>query len=271
MSARAAYAAIAPGVVPSQPAPQTLKTTIYPLAVARGGVQNVDSTEIELKEANDADLDGEGEEEIDYDISDYDDEEDEEEEEDGSNVVYDVETHSYRYSVSPEAGTEPEAPPSRKRSCDELDDGLDVPDDASSEAPSSRISGSDRREQGGTPPKRARLGDVDLLRIPAEEFPAPARQKKRSSEELEDHDVSLGPVMPASNKRTRVRAPPSPSSASPRSIYSSVDAEDAMYSSIGDEVEDTPYVPPRQHRDGRVRGMRKADMDKLIPLDDMDE
>ncbi|CAA7260354.1 unnamed protein product [Cyclocybe aegerita] len=251
-AARAAYAAAnAPTIVPSQYQYQQQQQPVrsYPPIAIRGNINsdsnatvNIDAAEIELKEVSEIELDGEGEEEVDYDASDleYDDEEEEEDEDD-------LRYARYMYSASPEVeaevdvvdlvsdaegdleqGHEREQAPSprpRKRSCDELEladaqadaieAGQDPDDNSIVESPFFRRD--DRREHG-TPPKRARLGDVDRDPVsPLEEdgdglaggdidgdtglstFPigvnhdpmvspvvSPTRLRKRSSEELED-------------------------------------------------------------------------------------
>ncbi|KDR69868.1 hypothetical protein GALMADRAFT_214931 [Galerina marginata CBS 339.88] len=296
INARAAYAAsIAPTVVHSQPAPQaTLRTTIYPQTAVRG----VDAGEIELKEINEVDLDGEGEEEVEYEDDsglEYDEEEEEDDEYDGSD-------RDYRYSASPELEVEHERDTRpRKRSSDELlDEDVATDDDGVSASHSPSLRRMDRREQEGTPPKRARIGDDRvLLRTieddydgdqdqdqedstahlqPATQLSA-GRHRKRNSEELDDGEHLADQ---ASNKRVRVDRS-TELVASPRSVSSSgygdsevtyspsLLAEELHHEGAGGEEEDRPYLPPRDGSGGRMKGMRKADMDKLIALEDVDE
>ncbi|KAF9479108.1 hypothetical protein BDN70DRAFT_895231 [Pholiota conissans] len=272
MNARAAaYAANAPvPIVPSQPVQAVLRTTIYPNAAVRHS-PGVDTAEIELKEVSEVDLDGDGEEEIDdYEASDleYTSEDDEEED-----APYDA-RGDYRYSPSPERELVPQRP--RKRSSDELEEPLaDEVDDRRSDASS--------RRHVGTPPKRARLGDrpplatnsdeeevadaPESLQPPLEIHASPTRLRKRSSEEL-DEDQAREPHTP--HKRVRVAR------SDGLGRYDG-DAEDNSRSPVSlrgrrthEEVEDTPYIPPKVGERPR-RLVSKSDMDSLIALDDVDE
>lgn len=255
-----------PSVIPPQPVQPTLRTTIYP--------PNVRGEEIELKEVHGVDLDaeGEGEEEVDYDASDleYDeDDEDEEDEEDlddeedgdGRRLPYDIISYSAASppSLPQHPSAELRARP-KKRSSDELldDDDYDGLDDATATtgtgrtdtgtedddstggvSPTTTLRKSGYRSQGGTPPKRARIGEEDgkegrprslsssvgsdgeerpryqyyaQYEEPAQLSPptrhqsqpqSPGRHRKRNSEELDDADEDVH--VPPHHQGKRVR------------------------------------------------------------------
>ena len=280
MNARAAYAALS-SVVPSQPQavnPSSRGVTYPP----SNNIRTIDASEIELKEVHETDLDGDGEEEVDYDSElEYDEDADEEidEDDDPTNPRYEIDEADYRFTPSPE----PE-PRARKRSSDELEDELEeVLIENANDSPSFRRP--DRREQGGTPPKRARIGDDGVTLHSAEEedpsshehleetvisrlqpasTSSPSRMRKRNSEELEDGDVAHAAL---SNKRVKVDRK-DPLVQSPVSIgYSSLDGE-ALPEESTVEPEDKPYFPPGvAHR----RRVSKADIDTLIALEDANE
>jgi len=284
MNARAAYAALS-SVVPSQP--QTVNPSsrgvIYPPS---NTIRSIDASEIELKEVHETDLDGDGEEEVDYDSEveyDEDDEDADEEiddEDDPNHPRYEIDEADYQFtpSPSPELRT-------RKRSSDELEDDLEevLIENANDDTPSFRKP--DRREQGGTPPKRARIGDDGVTLLSAEEedpsshehleetitsrlqptpLASPSRMRKRNSEELEDGDVTHAAL---SNKRVKVDRE-EPLVESPASIgYSSLDGE-TLPEEGKVEPEDKPYFPPGVAHRQRVS---KADIDTLIALEDVNE
>jgi hypothetical protein len=278
MNARAAYAALS-SVVPSQP--QAVNPSSRGVIYPPSNIRSIDASEIELKEVHGTDLDGDGEEEVDYDseleYGDDDEDADEEidEDDDPNNPRYEIDEADYRFTPSPE----PE-PRARKRSSDELEDELEeVLIENASDTPSFRRP--DRREQGGTPPKRARIGDDGVTVHSAEEdhsghehleetvtsrlqptpISSPSRMRKRNSEELEDGDVAHSTL---SNKRVKVDCK-DPLVESPASIgYSSLDGE-ALPEEGNVEPEDTPYFPPGQRR------VSKADIDTLIALEDANE
>jgi len=284
MNARATYAALS-SVVPSQPQPvnPSSRGVIYPPS---NTIRSIDASEIELKEVHETDLDGDGEEEVDYDSEveyDEDDEDADEEiddEDDPNHPRYEIDEADYQFTPSPS----PE-PRTRKRSSDELEDDLEevLIENANDDTPSFRKP--DRREQGGTPPKRARIGDDGVTLLSAEEedpsghehleetitsrlqptpLASPSRMRKRNSEELEDGDVTHAAL---SNKRVKVDRE-EPLVESPASIgYSSLDGE--TFPEEGKvEPEDKPYLLPGVAHRQRVS---KADIDTLIAPEDVNE
>ena len=285
MNARAAYAALT-SVVPSQP--QAVNPSSRGVIYPPSNIRSIDASEIELKEVHEADLDGDGEEEVDYDSEveyDEDDEDADEEiddDDDPNNPRYEIDEADYRFTLSPEPEPEPRA---RKRSSDELEDDLEevLIENANDDTRSFRRS--DRREQGGTPPKRARIGDDGVTLLSAEEedpsghehleetitsrlqptpLSSPSRMRKRNSEELEDGDVTHAAL---SNKRVKVDRE-DPLVESPASIgYSSLDGE-TLPEEGKVESEDKPYLPPGVSLRQRVS---KADIDTLIALEDTNE
>lgn len=282
-----AYAASCPPVVPSQPSPPTLHA-IYPTPAVRPKA-SIDTAEIELKEVSEVDIDGDGEEEIDYEASEleYDEDEDEEDEELSPYTAPAVE---YRYSPSPgplSPGPElsPERP--RKRSSDELEDMAPEGIYAHDAIASPRAG---QLEQCGTSPKRARVTDPvypstdedAVIAAPGLAPPTlvlePVRQRKRSSEELDD---ALGPEPPSPKKRVKmdeaaVAVPDdgeNPVSAASRK--SDIDGAEIVYSPAGTEGDAGSHVklPLLQ----QVRGVRAiplvtwADINSLISLEDADK
>lgn len=273
MNARAAYAALS-AVVPSQP--QAVNPSSRGVIYPSSNIRSIDASEIELKEVHETDLDGDGEEEVDYDSYDEDDEDADEEideDDDPNNPQYEIDEADYRFTPSPE----PE-PRARKRSSDELEDDLEeVLIENAGDAPSFRRP--DRREQGGTPPKRARIGDDGVTLHSAEEedpsghehleetitsrlqptpLSSPSRMRKRNSEELEDGDVAHAAL---SNKRVKVDRE-DPLVESPTSIgYSGLDSPEER------KVESDYFRPGVALR----RRVSKADMDTLIALEDKNE
>ena len=290
MNARAAYAALSV-VVPSQP--QAVNPTSRGIIYPPSNIRTIDASEIELKEVHEADLDGDGEEEVDYDSELEYDEEDEDadeeidEDDDPNNPRYEIDEADYRFTPSPE----PE-PRAKKRSSDELEDELEeVLIENASDTPSFRRP--DRREQGGTPPKRARIGDDGVTLHSAEEedhsghehleetvtsrlqptpLASPSRMRKRNSEELEDGDIAHAAL---SHKRVKVDRK-DPLVESPVSIGSTpLDGETVESYRVASlpeegkvEPKDKPYfLPGVTHR----RRVSKADIDTLIPLEDANE
>jgi len=235
-----------------QPIDQTVRTALYPALVIR----NRQPGEIDLTEVGEIELDGDGEEEVDYDGSDLEEYEDDEDNESRFE-------EEYSYSVSSEADPEPGIRP-RKRSSDVLqeeEEEEDTPDTNTSDSPSLR-----RHETGATPPKRARIGDSDFehdnnATLTIRTIPSPVRPKKRSSEELEEGDVATGTKRPKLDK-------------SPPVFHSPISLEADKYEnslpSTVDEDEDSCNHPlargPILHR-----RISKADIDKLIPLDDLED
>jgi len=181
--------------------------------------------EIDLTEVGEIELDGDGEEEVDYDGS--------------------------------EADPDPVVKP-RKRSSDVLqeeeEDTADTSDSASLR----------RQETVGTPPKRARIGgsDLDNVTVTLRSIPSPVRQRKRSSEELEEGDAK---DVASGNKRAKVDKS-SPVIQSPIGLEAD---RDSLPSTIDED--DSPRNPPLARGLTLHRRISKVDMDKLIPLDDLED
>jgi hypothetical protein len=231
-----------------QPIDQTARTALYPALIIR----NRQPGEIDLTEVGEIELDGDGEEEVDYDGSDLEEYEDDEDNDSR------FEGEEYSYSVSSEA--EPDIRP-RKRSSDVLLEEEEEEDMNTSD------SASLRRETGGTPPKRVRIGDGDLdhdnnATLTIRTVPSPGRQKKRSSEELEEGDMATG------NKRAKLDKS-SPVFESPISLEGDRYEGDSLPSTV-DEDEDS-CNPPLARGLILHRRISKADIDKLIPLDDLED
>lgn len=228
-----------------QPVDPTARTALYPALIIRNRPGEIDLTEV-----GELELDGDGEEEVDYDGSDLEEYEDDEEEDNESRF----EGEEYSYSVSPEADPDPVKP--RKRSSDVLqeeeEDTADTSDSASLR----------RQETVGTPPKRARIGgsDLDNVTVTLRSIPSPVRQRKRSSEELEEGDAK---DVASGNKRAKVDKS-SPVIQSPIGLEAD---RDSLPSTIDED--DSPRNPPLAR--GLHRRISKVDMDKLIPLDDLED
>ena len=255
--ANAAYAALVPPLVSSQQPPdQTVRTALYPALVIR----NRQPGEIDLTEVGEIELDGDGEEEVDYDGSDLEEYEDEEDEDNDSRF----EGEEYSYSVSPEADPELIVRP-QKRSSDVLQEEEEEEDDTADTSDSASLR---RRGNGGTPPKRARIGDSDTdhdssnnATLTIRPIPSPVRQKKRSSEELEEGDVK---DVATGNKRAKLDKS-SPVFESPIGL----DEGDSLPSTVDEDEESRNHSlarGPMLHR-----RISKADIDKLIPLDDLED
>ena len=197
---------------------------------------------------------------MDYDGSDLEEYEDEDEDNDSR-----FEGEEYSYSVSPEAPELRVRP--QKRSSDVLQEEEEEEDTAdTSDSASLR-----RHGTGGTPPKRARIGDNDAdhdnnnVTLTIRPIPSPARQKKRSSEELEECDVK---DIATGNKRAKLDKS-SPVFESPISLEADRSEGDSLSSTV-DEDEDSCN---RSLARGPIlhRRISKADIDKLIPLDDLED
>ena len=196
---------------------------------------------------------------MDYDGSDVEEYEDDDDEDNDSRF----EGEEYSYSVSSEADPEPDVRP-RKRSSDVLqeeeEEEEDTADTNTSDSASLR-----RQQSGGTPPKRARIGDSDLDRdnssnnatLIIRPIPSPVRQKKRGSEELEG-DIATG------NKRAKLDKS-SPVFESPTGLEMDRCEGDSLPSAV-DEDEDSCNPPLLLHR-----RISQADIDKLLPLDDLED
>jgi hypothetical protein len=197
---------------------------------------------------------------VDYDGSDLEEYEDDEDNESR------FEGEEYSYSVSSEADPEPDVRP-RKRSSDVLyeeEEEEDTADTNTSDSASLR-----RQETGGTPPKRARIGVSDPdhddnnndAALTIRPIPSPARQKKRSSEELEEGDVATG------NKRAKLDKS-SPVFESPIGLEADRFEGDSLPSTVDEDDSCNPSLArgPILHR-----RISKADIDKLIPLDDLED
>ena len=232
-----------------------MRTALYPALVIR----NRQPGEIDLTEVEEIELDGDGEEEVDYDGSDLEEYEDEEDEDNESRF----EGEEYSYSVSPEADPELIVRP-RKRSSDVLQEEEEEDTADTSDSASLR-----RQEPGGTPPKRARIGDSDPdhdnnnnATLTIRPISSPVRQKKRSSEELEEGDVGTG------NKRAKLDKS-SPVFESSIGLEADRYERDSLPSTV-DEDEDSSN-PSLARGPILHRRISKADIDKLIPLDDLED
>ncbi|KAF8161555.1 hypothetical protein B0H34DRAFT_796324 [Crassisporium funariophilum] len=272
--AAAAYAALAAPIVPSQQlelADPTSRatTTTFPSSVVRNR-----PGEIDLTEAGGVELDGEGEEEVDYDGSDLEEYEDDEEDDNDSSRFEGDDVYSYSASEpeEPEVELEP-SPRPRKRSSDELEEEEEeeLPvdaDEASASASASDSPSLKRRHQGGTPPKRARIGErfdveEEAATVTLRPAASPSRLRKRSSEELEEGDMrDLG----TGNKRAKVERT-SPPVESPLAISPGAGGFVKRLSPVRGGGEDKTYRPTS----GKSRRICKADMDSLIVLDDRDD
>ena len=201
---------------------------------------------------------------MDYDGSDLEEYEDEEDEDNDSRF----EGEEYSYSVSPEAEPELSVRP-RKRSSDVLQEEEEEEEDTADTSDSASLR---RQGTGGTPPKRARIGDSDPghnnnnATLTIRPIPSPVRQKKRSSEELEEGDVK---DVATGNKRAKLDKS-SPVFESPIGLEADRYERDSLPSTV-DEGEDScnPSLATR----GPIlhRRISKADIDQLIPLDDLED
>ena len=191
---------------------------------------------------------------MEYEGSDY--------EDDDEDTESRFEGEAYSYSVSPEADPEPDVR-SRKRSSDVLQEEEEEEDDTTNTSDSASLL---RQETGGTPPKRARIGDLDPdnnnVTVTIRSIPSPVRQKKRSSEELEEGDAKDGAT---GNKRAKLDTS-SPVVESPPGLKAD---RFELPSTIG-ENEDS-CNPPLARGPTLHRRISKADIDKLIPLDDLED
>ena len=199
---------------------------------------------------------------MDYDGSDLEEYEDEEDEDTESRF----EGEEYSYSVSPEADPELNTRP-RKRSSDVLREEEEEDTTDTSDSASLR-----RQETGGTPPKRARIGDSDLdhdnnnnATLTIRAIPSPLRQKKRSSEELEEGDAK---DVATGNKRAKLDKS-SVVFESPIGLEADKYEGDSLPSTVD---EDKDSCNPSLARGPILhRRISKADIDKLIPLDDLED
>jgi hypothetical protein len=197
---------------------------------------------------------------VDYDGSELEEYEDEEDEDNDSRF----EGEEYSYSVSPEAPELHVRP--QKRSSDVLQEEEEEEEEEDT-ADTSDSASFRRHGTGGTPPKRARIGDndadPDMLTI--RPIHSPVRQKKRSSEELEEGDAK---DVATGNKRAKLDKS-SPVFESPFDLEAERSKGDSLPSPV-DEDEDSCNRSlaraPILHR-----RISKADIDKLIPLDDLED
>ena len=198
---------------------------------------------------------------MDYDGSDLEEYEDEDEDNDSR-----FDGEEYSYSVSPEAPelhVRPQKRPSDVLQEEEEEEDGDTAD--TSDSASLR-----RHGTGGTPPKRARIGDRDgdhdnKATLTVRPIPSPARQKKRSSEELEEGDVK---DVATGNKRAKLDKS-SPVFESPIGLEADRSEGDSFPLTVdGDEDSCNTSLSrgPILHR-----RISKADIDKLIPLDDLED
>ena len=198
---------------------------------------------------------------MDYDGSDLEEYEDEDEDNESR-----FEGEEYSYSVSPEADPELHVRP-QKRSSDVLQEEEEEEEDTADTSDSASLR---RQGTGGTPPKRARIGDSDLdhdnnnATLAIRPIPSPVRQKKRSSEELEEGDVK---DVAAGNKRVKLDKS-SPVVESAIGLEADGHEGDSLPSTVEDENSCNPSLArgPILHR-----RISKADIDKLIPLDDLED
>ena len=193
---------------------------------------------------------------MDYDGSDLEEYEDEDEDNDSR-----FEGEEYSYSVSPEAPELHVRP--QKRSSDVLQEEEEEEEDTADTSDSASLR---RHGTGGTPPKRARIGNKDAdhdnnITLSIRPIPSPARQKKRSSEELEEGDIATG------NKRAKLDKS-SPVFESPISLEADRFEGDSLPSTVDEDESCSPSLArgPILHR-----RISKADIDKLIPLDDLED
>lgn len=206
---------------------------------------------------------------MDYDGSDLEEYEDAEEEDNESRFEGEEE---YSYSVSSEADPEPDVRP-RKRSSDVLQEEEEEEEEETADSDSASLR---RQKTGGTPPKRARIGDqVDQnddpnhdnnVTVTLRSIPSPVRQRKRSSEELEEGDVKDAAT---GNKRAKVNRS-SPVAEGPIGLEANRFEGDSLPSTVDEDGCNPPLARgargPTLHR-----RISKADMDKLIPLDDLED
>ena len=200
---------------------------------------------------------------MDYDGSDLEEYEDEDEDNDSR-----FEGEEYSYSVSPEAPDLHVRP--QKRSSDVLQEEEEEEEEEDT-ADTSDSASLRRHGTGGTPPKRARIGernadhDNNNATLTIRPIPSPGRQKKRSSEELEEGDVK---DVTAGNKRAKLDKS-LPVFESPPSLEAERSEGDSLPSTVDeDEHSCNPSLArgPILHR-----RISKADIDKLIPLDDLED
>ena len=200
---------------------------------------------------------------MDYDGSDLEEYEDDEDEDNESRF----EGEEY-YSVSSEADPEPNVRP-QKRSSDVLQEEEEEEEDTADTSDSASLR---RQGIGGTPPKRARIGDSDPdhdnnnnATLTIRPIPSPVRQKKRSSEELEEGDVK---DVATGNKRAKLDKS-SPVFESPIGLEADRYEGDSLPSTVD---EDGDSCNPSQARGPILhRRISKADIDKLIPLEDLED
>ena len=199
---------------------------------------------------------------MDYDGSDLEEYEDEDEDNESR-----FEGEEYSYSVSPEAPELNVRP--QKRSSDVLQEEEEEEEDTADTSDSASLR---RRGTGGTPPKRARIGDSGPdhdnnhnAKLTIRPISSPARQKKRSSEELEEGDAK--DVAPG-NKRAKLDKS-SPVFESPIGLEADRFEGDSLPSTV-DEDEDS-CNPSLARGPILHRRISKADIDKLIPLDDLED
>lgn len=197
---------------------------------------------------------------MDYDGSDLEEYEDEDEDNDSR-----FEGEEYSYSVSPEAPELHVRP--QKRSSDVLQEEEEEEEDTADTSDSASLR---RHGTGGTPPKRARIGNKDAdhdnnITLSIRPIPSPARQKKRSSEELEEGDVK---DVATGNKRAKMDKS-SPVFESPIGLEADRSEGDSLSSTV-DEDEDS-CNPSLARGPILHRRISKADIDKLIPLDDLED
>ena len=194
---------------------------------------------------------------MDYDEEDLEEYEDEDEDNESR-----FEGEDYSYPVSPEADPELDVRP-RKRSFQEEEEEEEEDTVDASDSVSLR-----RQETSGTPPKRARIGDSDFdndnnsATFTLRSISSPVRQRKRSSEELEEgdaKDVAIG------NKRAKLDKS-SPLVESPIGLEAGYGG-DPLPSTVDEDEHSCNALLAR----GLHRRISKADIDKLIPLDDLED
>lgn len=199
---------------------------------------------------------------MDYDGSDLEEYEDEDEDNDSR-----FEGEEYSYSVSPEAPELHIRP--QKRSSDVLQE--EEEEEEEDTADTSDSASLRRHGTGGTPPKRARIGDSDAdhdsnnATLTIRPIPSPARQKKRSSEELEEGDAK---DVATGNKRAKLDKS-SPVFESPIGLETDRSEGDSLPSTVDEDEHSCNSSLAR----GPIlhRRISKADIDKLIPLDDLED
>lgn len=173
----------------------------------------------------------------------------------------------YSYSVSSEADPEPDVRP-RKRSSDVLQGEEEEEEDTADTSDSASLR---RQETGGTP-KRARIGDGVLdhdnnATVTIRSIPSPVRLKKRSSEELEEGDTK---DLVTGNKRAKLGRS-STVVESPIGLEADRDEGDLLPSTLDDDDDEVSCEAPLARGSSLHRRINKADIDKLIPLDDLED